>query len=85
MADNSVALIFVINGEDYPVEAKENAALMAAVEHALKTSGNQARPASEWELRDANGNLLDKNRSAKSYGLQNGAKLYLSLKVGAGG
>lgn len=85
MANNTVALIFVINGENYPVDANQNAALMAAVEHALKSSGNQSRPASEWELRDASGNLMDKSRSAKSYGLTNGTKLFLSLKVGAGG
>lgn len=85
MADQKIELIFIINGQDFRVEASLNAPLMVAVRHALQESGNKGRDPEEWEVRDASGVLLDKNRSPKDLGLQNGARLFLSLRVGAGG
>ena len=83
-SDHKITLIFIINGQDTSIEANIEALLAVAVEHALKTSGN-SRNAEEWEVRDAKGVLLEKSRKIKDLGLKDGARLFLSLRVGAGG
>ena len=88
MADknqNKISLVFIINGQDFVVEANVNAPLLEAVQRALNESGNTGRPVDEWEVRNTNGVLLDKNRTPKELGLENGTRLFLSLRVGAGG
>jgi hypothetical protein len=84
--DHAIRLVFIINGEDYAVDTNINAALISSVERALSISGNTGRrdPA-EWELRDSNGVMLEMHRSPKDFGLGDGARLFLSLRVGAGG
>ena len=83
--NHKIRLIFIINGQDYPIEVSAEAPLLGAVQDALQVSGNTGRPADEWEVRDAKGVLLDKNRTIESLHLHNGARLFLSLRVGAGG
>ncbi|MGB5079885.1 MAG: DUF2604 domain-containing protein [Burkholderiales bacterium] len=83
--DHKVRLIFIINGQDFPIEANIQAPLMEAVQRALAESGNTGRPPDEWEVRDAGGVLLEKNRTPKDLSLNDGARLFLSLRVGAGG
>lgn len=83
--EHGITLIFIINGESFPVETNINAPLSAAVERALSESGNRGRPLSEWEVRDSAGALLDMARTVKELGLKNGARLFLSLRVGGGG
>jgi hypothetical protein len=83
--DQKIKIIFIINGQDYPIEANIQAPLMEAVQRALAESDNTGRPPDEWEVRDASGVLLEKNRTPKDLGLHEGARLFLSLRVGAGG
>jgi hypothetical protein len=78
-------LIFIINGEDFKVISDENAPLQLAVAQALRESGNTGRPPEEWEVRDVNGVLLEQHRTPKELQLHKGSRLFLSLKVGAGG
>jgi Protein of Unknown function (DUF2604) len=79
-------LTFIINGEDFKVETHPDALLSEAVEKALVESGNTGRRnSSEWEVRDSAGVLLEMARKIKGLGLADGARLFLSLKVGAGG
>jgi hypothetical protein len=79
-------LIFIINGEDFKVKTHVEDFLSAAVEKALVESGNTGRrDPSEWEVRDSAGVLLEMAREIKALGLEDGARLFLSLKVGAGG
>jgi hypothetical protein len=79
-------LVFIINGEDFKVDTHADELLKAAVEKALIESGNTGRRSpKEWEVRDAAGILLEMARDIKSLGLADGARLFLSLKVGAGG
>ncbi len=81
-----ITLIFIINGENFPVEANVNAPLLVAVEKALAVSGNTGRrDPREWEVRDSSGVLLELDRTIKELGLKDGARLFLSLRVGAGG
>jgi hypothetical protein len=79
-------LVFIVNGEDFKIEIDPNDLLRIAVEKALSESGNTGRqdPA-EWEVRDSAGVLLEMARKIKDLGLADGARLFLSLKVGAGG
>jgi hypothetical protein len=83
--DHKIKIIFIINGQDYPIEANVHAPLMEAVQRALAESNNTGRSPDEWEVRDASGVLLETNRTPKDLGLQDGVRLFLSLRVGAGG
>jgi hypothetical protein len=79
-------LVFIINGEDFRVETGVEARLIIAVERALVESGNTGRrDPREWEVRDSSGVLLEVDRTVRELGLKNGTRLFLSLKVGAGG
>lgn len=84
--DHKLTLIFIINGEEFSVETNQNASLVSAVEKALSVSGNTGRrDPQEWELRDSSGVLLNMQQKPRDLSLQSGAKLFLSLGVGAGG
>ena len=85
-AHRKITLVFIINGENFPVEADIDALLIVAVEKALIISGNTGRrDPREWEVRDSSGVLLEVDRTIKELGLKDGARLFLSLRVGAGG
>lgn len=82
-ADESIRLVFIINGENFPIEASIEAPL---IERALVLSGNTGRrDPREWEVRDTKGGLLDAKLTAKELRLKDGEQLFLSLRVGAGG
>lgn len=83
--DQKIQLIFIINGANFPLEVNLNETLESAVARALAESGNTGRPPSEWQVRDANGVLLETQRKLKDFGFTNGTRLFLSLAVGAGG
>jgi predicted RNase H-like nuclease (RuvC/YqgF family) len=79
-------LVFIINGEDFKVETNVEDLLRTAVEKALEVSGNTGRrDPLEWEVRNSAGFLLEMAREIRALGLEDGARLFLSLKVGAGG
>lgn len=80
-----IKLVFIINGQDLTINADSRSPLIEAVQKALAESGNTGRPAEEWEVRDVNGVLLETHRTPKELGIHNKARLFLSLKVGAGG
>jgi len=83
---HKIRLIFIINGENFPVEVDVHALLILAVEKALVLSDNTGRRnPREWEVRDSAGTLLQVDQSIKDLGLREGARLFLSLQVGAGG
>jgi len=83
--DHKIELIFIINGANFPLEANLNSPLKEAVSKALSESGNSGRPATEWQVRDGNGVLLETERKIGDFGFANGTRLFLSLAVGAGG
>jgi Protein of Unknown function (DUF2604) len=83
--DHKIRLIFIINGQDFALETNIKAPLIASVQRVLADSGNTGRPPDEWELRDAAGVLLETHRTPEELGLNDGARLFLSLRVGAGG
>ena len=83
--DQKIQLVFIINGANFTLETNVNAPLKEAVARALAESGNTGRPATEWQVRDAAGVLLEIERKIKDFGFTNGTRLFLSLAVGAGG
>jgi hypothetical protein len=83
--ENEIELIFVINGANFKLEVNPNETLGSAVARALAESGNTGRPPSEWQVRDANGVLLETQRQIKDFNFRSGTRLFLSLAVGAGG
>lgn len=81
-----IRLIFVVNGEEIPLEVPLTEPLHSAVAKALAVSHNTGRPPSEWELRYESGEIInDQSRPVGDYGFVDGAHLYLTLRVGAGG
>lgn len=80
------SLTFVVNGEDVIVKVAPQKPLHAARNQALAQSRNTGRPPDDWELRTLAGVLIsDLSRAVSSYGFQPDERLFLTLKVGAGG
>ena len=79
------ALVVVINGQPFTVEANLHEPLRTVVEKALEESKNTGQPAENWELRNEAGALLDLAKKVGDYHFAPGAKLFLSLKAGVGG
>lgn len=82
---NKITLIFIVNGVDVPVEANLNQPLKVARNKALEESNNIGRPMDEWEVHNDEGQALDSDKKIEELGLVDGARLFLNLKVGAGG
>jgi len=80
-----IILIFIVNGEDVPVEANETSPIDTAKDKALAVSHNTGRPPNEWEIRNERGALLDPNTPVSDLDLINGSHLFLTLQVGFGG
>lgn len=81
-----MVLIFIVNGEDVQVSADDGASLEWARDEALRLSHNTGRPPGDWEVRDLDGQFIeDLSKALDELGLTNGTRLFLTLKVGAGG
>lgn len=85
MAAPKMDLIFIVNGVETLVDANLHAPLKAAAEKALSQTGNTGRPLEDWELRDAQGHVLDLDQKVEDFHFPTGAKLFLNLKAGVGG
>ncbi len=82
---NSITLIFIVNGVDVRVEANLHSPLKEARNRALADSNNTGRPMDEWEIHNAAGKPLDPDKKIEELGLTDGTRLFLNLRVGAGG
>ena len=80
-----VELIFIVNGVDYHIKTTDTAFLRTARNKALTDTVNTARPMDEWEIHNTAGQRLDPSKNVSSNGLVDGSRLFLNLKVGAGG
>ena len=85
MSKNVVSLIFIVNGVDVPVEVNLNAPIQVGRNKALEESNNTGRPVDEWEIHNDAGQPLDPKAKVGELGLKEGDRLFLNLKVGAGG
>ena len=80
-----ISLTVVVNGQPTVVDAFEDAILDTIIPDALRQTENSGQPPDNWELRDADGNLLDLNKKIGDYGFPPKARLFLNLKAGVGG
>lgn len=81
-----VDLVVVVNGQPAHVAANVNAPLHAVVQKALEETTNTGQPASEWEVRDASGEILSQDMKVNQIpGVTNGTRLFVNLKAGVGG
>jgi hypothetical protein len=85
MADKKLDLVIVVNGHPTTVDVEPNALLRSVIPKALEQTGNQGQPPENWELRDANGVVLDIAKKVRDFGFAIGTKLFLNLKAGVGG
>ena len=65
--------------------ANKNAPLQTVIPEALRLSGSVGQPPDNWELKDANGNVLDLHKKIEEYHFGPDTTLFLSLKTGAAG
>lgn len=85
MSKNEMTIVFVVNGEDVSLTANPAEPLGAARNKALAVSRNTGRPPDEWEIRDEAGVMLDPGQKIATFGWGQRVRLFLALKVGAGG
>lgn len=82
---NKITLIFIVNGVDVSIDANINEPLKVARNKALTDSNNTGRPMDEWEIHNVEGQPLDPDKKIEELDLKDGTRLFLNLKVGAGG
>ena len=80
-----VSITVVVSGQPTVVDAVEDDPLGAIIPDALRHTANSGQPPENWELRDADGNLLDLNKKIGDYGFDEKVRLFLNLKAGVGG
>ena len=85
MPDNKVQIAVIVNGQPTVVEANVNAPLETVIPRALEQTGNTGQPPENWELRDAQGTLLDTTKKIASFDFPPDVRLFLNLKAGVGG
>ena len=82
---HKLILTIVVNGTPTDVEANPEAPLSSVIPIALKQTGNEGQPPSNWELKDVKGVALDVNKKIEGFHFPCDVKLFLSLKAGVGG
>lgn len=82
---NKVTIRFVVNGEETVIEAPANAPLHVARDKALRETSNTSRPPEEWETRTEAGLVLDASAKVNDLGLVDGVRLFVNVRVAAGG
>jgi hypothetical protein len=78
-------VIFIVNGEDVAVVCHKDEPFTATIAEALKKSQNTGRPFDAWDLRNLDGKYLDSNQTPTAYGIVDGERFFLTLKIGVGG
>ena len=85
MAGNKIQIAVIVNGQPAVVEANLNSPLHTVIPRALEQTGNTGQPPDNWELRDAEGTLLDTSQKLSSFNFPPDVRLFLNLKAGVGG
>ena len=80
-----ISITVVVNGQPTVIDAVENDPLGAIIPYALRQTENSGQPPENWELRDADGSLLDLAKKIEDYGFPAKVRLFLNLKAGVGG
>jgi uncharacterized protein DUF2604 len=80
----TITLTVVVNGEPLQESAKITAPIRTLMQRALFQWSNSGQLIENWELRDANGKILDPARKIRDSNLTPGATVFLNLKAGLG-
>ena len=80
-----ISITIVVNGQPTVVDTIEDAPLSTIIPDALRQTENSGQPPENWELRDADGTLLDLDKKIEDYGFPPKIRLFLNLKAGVGG
>ena len=80
-----ISITVVVNGQPTVVDAIGDASLSTIIPDALRQTENSGQPPENWELRDADGTLLDLDKKIEDYGFPPKVRLFLNLKAGVGG
>lgn len=80
-----ISLTIIVNGQPTVVDVIGDAPLGSIVPEALRQTENSGQPQENWELRDADGTLLNLNKKIEDYGFPEKTRLFLNLKAGVGG
>lgn len=79
-----ICLVFIVNGTPFKMDAIIEWHLKKAVEVALKETGNEGRPLTDWTVKWNNQSLaLDKK--IEEFNFPECVELFLSLNAGTGG
>ncbi len=82
---NNINVVVVVSGQSTTVEANIHQKVDHLVREALNQTGNKGQPPGEWELRTADGALVDQGLTIEAARVADGVTLYLSPRAGAGG
>ena len=80
-----ISITVVVNGQPTVVDTVEDASLGTIIPDALHQTENSGQPPENWELRDADGTLLDLDKKIGDFGFPDKTRLFLNLKAGVGG
>jgi hypothetical protein len=83
--DEKIDIAVVVNGQVTIVDANPNSPLGTIIPKALHQTNNKGQPPENWELRDANGVLLDLSKKIRDFNFPAHVRLFLNLKAGVGG
>lgn len=85
MPSNKIDLAVIVNGQPTLIDGNINAPLETIIPRVLEQTGNTGQPPENWELRDAQGTLLDTSKKIGSFAFPLDVRLFLNLKAGIGG
>jgi len=83
-------IVFIVNGEPIEVPISDDAVSFSWLRRlALRKSWNIGRPATDWELRDERGTLLDPETTVADFAPwfagPRWPRMFLTIQIGAGG
>jgi len=84
-SDQNINVKIVVSGQETTVKVNVHQRVENLVREALNQTGNQGQAPDEWELRTADGALIDLSVRIADAGIVEGMRLYLSPRAGAGG
>jgi hypothetical protein len=85
MPSKHLDIEIIVNGQPTVVSANADSPLRTVIPKALEATGNTGQPPENWELRSADGVLLDITKKIESFNFPVGVRLLLNLKAGVGG
>jgi Protein of Unknown function (DUF2604)/WXG100 protein secretion system (Wss), protein YukD len=84
-SENNITVKVIVSGQPTSVTVNRHQKVEHLVREALNQTGNKGQPPADWELRTADGALIDQNLTIDAAGIVDGMTLYLSPRAGAGG